>query len=353
MPCVACNQFIKFADLIETAKDLGAHALATGHYISARDDGRGGRALYRAKDAARDQSYFLFATTREQLRMLRFPLGDYTKAEVRDMARRFGLEVADVNSLKTSGDSLYLEHWGALVTEAGRRYDGHPFLDSVDISSVGYWGEGWSRYMPAFEYQRALIDIYLTAFTHTPLLMNFDEPQALRYGTEHGAGWRLDCLGDMRMTSGDRTFEPEMLDVYPQQIVRTGDPGRLEAQPRLARDLLGPGPLEAGGMGRRLHPRAGAALARHVGEHQVVGDSSRVEGPLRRIPAAHGLSAGAAARRVPEGSAPGDDDPRVDVVAERGRGAAVPALRARRRAALRVGGVGHPPARRRAELAAR
>ncbi len=95
VPCVACNQFIKFADLMETAKDLGAHALATGHYISIRDDGCGGRALYRAKDASRDQSYFLFATTREQLRMLRFPLGDYTKAEVREMARRIGLEVAD------------------------------------------------------------------------------------------------------------------------------------------------------------------------------------------------------------------------------------------------------------------
>lgn len=95
VPCIACNQFIKFADLFETAKDLGADILATGHYISSRDDGEGGRALYRAKDASRDQSYFLFATTREQLKMLRFPLGDYTKAEVRDMARRFSLEVAD------------------------------------------------------------------------------------------------------------------------------------------------------------------------------------------------------------------------------------------------------------------
>jgi hypothetical protein len=119
-------------------------------------------------------------------------------------------------------DPLYLEHWGALVAEAGRRYDGHPYLESVDISSVGYWGEGWSPYMPAFEHQRALIDIYLTAFPRTPLLMNFDEPQALKYGTDHGAGWRLDCLGDMRMASNDRYFEPEMLDVYPQQIVRTG-----------------------------------------------------------------------------------------------------------------------------------
>jgi len=95
VPCVACNQFIKFADLFETARDLGADALATGHYISSRDDGAGGRALFRARDAARDQSYFLFATTREQLKLLRFPLGDFTKAEVREMARRYGLEVAD------------------------------------------------------------------------------------------------------------------------------------------------------------------------------------------------------------------------------------------------------------------
>lgn len=95
VPCVACNQFIKFADLFETARDLGADALATGHYISSRSDGEGGRALYRARDAARDQSYFLFATTREQLRLLRFPLGDYAKREVRELARRYGLEVAD------------------------------------------------------------------------------------------------------------------------------------------------------------------------------------------------------------------------------------------------------------------
>ena len=95
VPCIACNQHIKFADLFETAKDLGATALATGHYISSRDDGHGGRALYRARDAARDQSYFLFATTREQLRMLRFPLGDFAKSEVREMARRYGLDVAE------------------------------------------------------------------------------------------------------------------------------------------------------------------------------------------------------------------------------------------------------------------
>ncbi len=95
IPCVACNQHIKFADLFDTARDLGAHVLATGHYISSRDDGHGGRALYRAADPDRDQSYFLFATTREQLELLRFPLGDSPKSAVRDLAREFGLAVAD------------------------------------------------------------------------------------------------------------------------------------------------------------------------------------------------------------------------------------------------------------------
>jgi tRNA-specific 2-thiouridylase len=95
IPCVACNQQIKFADLFETAADLGADALATGHYVASRPDGRGGRALYRAADPDRDQSYFLFATTHEQLEFLRFPLGDLPKAEVRGLAREFGLAVAD------------------------------------------------------------------------------------------------------------------------------------------------------------------------------------------------------------------------------------------------------------------
>ena len=119
-------------------------------------------------------------------------------------------------------DPLYLKYWSELVAEAGRRYDGNPFLESVDISSVGYWGEGWSPYMPAFPFQKTLIDIWLDAFKHTPLLMNFDEPEALAYGTQRGAGWRLDCWGDMRVSSTDPYFPAEMLEIYPQQIVRTG-----------------------------------------------------------------------------------------------------------------------------------
>lgn len=94
VPCITCNQEIKFRDLLETARELGADVLATGHYIR-RIDGPAGPRLVRAVDAARDQSYFLFATTREQLSHLWFPLGGLTKSHVRDLARGYGLAVAD------------------------------------------------------------------------------------------------------------------------------------------------------------------------------------------------------------------------------------------------------------------
>jgi tRNA-uridine 2-sulfurtransferase len=95
VPCLECNQSIKFRDLLETARELGANVLATGHYVASRALPGGGRALYRAREGERDQSYFLFAMTRAQLDVLRFPLGDRTKAETRALARRFGLSVAD------------------------------------------------------------------------------------------------------------------------------------------------------------------------------------------------------------------------------------------------------------------
>jgi tRNA-specific 2-thiouridylase len=94
VPCIDCNVAIKFTDLLSTARELGAHVLATGHYVASRPHG-GARALYRARDEERDQSYFLFATTRDQLDLLRFPLGERTKAETRELARQFGLAVAD------------------------------------------------------------------------------------------------------------------------------------------------------------------------------------------------------------------------------------------------------------------
>jgi tRNA-uridine 2-sulfurtransferase len=95
VPCVDCNMAIKFRDLLTTARELGAAVLATGHYVASRALPAGGRALFRAKEEERDQSYFLFGTTREQLGLLRFPLGDMGKVETRALARRFGLAVAD------------------------------------------------------------------------------------------------------------------------------------------------------------------------------------------------------------------------------------------------------------------
>ena len=93
IPCVRCNQRVKFRDLMETARELGAAALATGHYVR-RVEGAGGPELHRAADPARDQSYFLFATTPAQLDFLRFPLGGLPKAETRALAQRLALPVA-------------------------------------------------------------------------------------------------------------------------------------------------------------------------------------------------------------------------------------------------------------------
>lgn len=94
VPCIACNQTVKFADLLATARELDADALATGHYIRSRSHGAH-RALFRPLDSDRDQSYFLFATTQEQIDYLRFPLGDLPKARVREMATEMGFVVAN------------------------------------------------------------------------------------------------------------------------------------------------------------------------------------------------------------------------------------------------------------------
>ena len=94
VPCIRCNQTVKFRDLVDTARGLGAAAMATGHYVR-REMGPGGPQLRRAVDPARDQSYFLFATTPDQLDYLRFPLGGLPKAEVRALASELGLAVAD------------------------------------------------------------------------------------------------------------------------------------------------------------------------------------------------------------------------------------------------------------------
>ena len=94
IPCVQCNQTVKFRDLFKYSKDLKADALITGHYIK-RIQTNGKSSMYRAKDFSRDQSYFLFSTTQDQLDFLRFPLGDIEKMETRNIAKKLNLNVAE------------------------------------------------------------------------------------------------------------------------------------------------------------------------------------------------------------------------------------------------------------------
>ena len=94
IPCVQCNQTVKFRDLFKYAKELKADALITGHYVT-RFQNNGKASMYRAKDSNRDQSYFLFSTTQEQLDLLRFPLGEIEKEETRNIANKLNLNVAE------------------------------------------------------------------------------------------------------------------------------------------------------------------------------------------------------------------------------------------------------------------
>ena len=94
IPCITCNQTVKFTDLLKVAKDQKIDALVTGHYIR-RVGGQKNAKMFKAKDTKKDQSYFLFATTREQLDFLRFPIGEYFKSEIREIAKQFSLSVQD------------------------------------------------------------------------------------------------------------------------------------------------------------------------------------------------------------------------------------------------------------------
>ena len=136
IPCVACNQTVKFVDMLALATDLGAAALATGHYVSSRALPDGARGLFRAAEAARDQSYFLYGTTPEQLRRLRFPLGGMPKAQVREIAETLGLSVA---AKPDSQDICFVPNGGYADVIAKLRpgaVEPGPILD-MDGSEIG------------------------------------------------------------------------------------------------------------------------------------------------------------------------------------------------------------------------
>jgi len=118
-------------------------------------------------------------------------------------------------------DPVYIKYWTRLNAELARRYDGHPDLETVDCASIGPWGE-WATQPadPPMWAKAALIDCYTENFKKTPLLMQFDDAPSMRYGVEHGTGWRADCLGDMRVLDGRRWCH--MYDAYPEGIIYGG-----------------------------------------------------------------------------------------------------------------------------------
>ncbi|MFB3881983.1 MAG: DUF4832 domain-containing protein [Armatimonadota bacterium] len=129
-------------------------------------------------------------------------------------------------------DPLFREAHFRLIRELGKRYDGHPDLDYVDIGSVGLWGEwhmsGTGVDMPPLETRLAIIDAYLDAFPRTPKLMLIGDSNGMAYATTKGAGWRADCLGDMGGFSPDWNH---MRDAYPQEIQAGGAGEAWETAP--------------------------------------------------------------------------------------------------------------------------
>ena len=169
IPCVRCNERIKFADLLEFARELGAGALATGHYVR-RVEGAEGPELHRAADETRDQSYFLFATTRVQLDYLRFPLGGMEKSKVREIAASLGLAVAkkpDSQDICFVPDGRYADiverlrpgaaEPGEIVDESGRVLAAHKGVIHFTVGQkkgLGLAGNGEPLFVVALDAER-------------------------------------------------------------------------------------------------------------------------------------------------------------------------------------------------------
>ena len=119
-------------------------------------------------------------------------------------------------------DPIYARRWGEVIAALATRYDGHPQIDTIDMASVGYWGEGGEPHPPSFPVRQGFLDAWLDAFKETPLLVNFDEARGMAHAAGRGAGLRLDCVGDLR--AGPRGVDrwSHMRSVYPQEIVRAG-----------------------------------------------------------------------------------------------------------------------------------
>ena len=164
------------------------------------------------------------AATRNQTLLLRIaPYGTGTDNDVPDWYRALLGEEKDLPDKKwrtNPEDPRYIEHFGGMIDSLGKRYDGHPLLESVDLSIVGAWGEGAGSAQLSHKTRTGLVDSYLEAFPQTPLVMLLTDEKTNRYGLSRRAvGWRVDCLGDM---GGFSPTWCHMCDYYPQAIINFG-----------------------------------------------------------------------------------------------------------------------------------
>lgn len=237
IPCTLCNNLIKFAHLLDFARLLGADCLATGHYARLRRDPETGRwLLLRARDAARDQSYFLFGLKQEQLARVRFPLGDYTKAEVRRLAQELGLPVAGKPESQEicfapNGDyAAFIEAYlreqgaqcppprGAVVSSDGRVLGEHPGVHRFTIGQRRGLGVAAGR----------------------PLYVLATEPATGRVIVGPEEELLRDCLtaGEVNWIACETPAGPLRAEVKirykhgaaPATIYPTGDPSRVEVR---------------------------------------------------------------------------------------------------------------------------
>ncbi len=164
------------------------------------------------------------AAARNQTLLLRIaPYGTGADNDVPDWYRDLLGEEKDLPDKKwrtNPEDPRYVEHFGGMIDDLGKRYDGHPLLESVDLSIVGAWGEGSGSAQLSHQTRTALVDSYLEAFPRTPLVMLLTDEKTNRYGLSRRAvGWRVDCLGDM---GGFSPTWCHMCDYYPQAIINFG-----------------------------------------------------------------------------------------------------------------------------------
>jgi len=118
---------------------------------------------------------------------------------------------------------LYVEHFGQLISEMGKRYDGHPDLHAVDLSIIGAWGEGEYTHLLSETTMEALVDAYLESFQHTPLIMQLSDRTSNLYGLSKAhVGWRVDCLGDLGFWAKEQNGFNHMYDKYPMNIIEFG-----------------------------------------------------------------------------------------------------------------------------------